>query len=272
MNRRQFLQRASSAAVLLAAHGRLASAAEDAAAGSGNARILGLRLATHKPLTDLESFYCGKLGLPSVQKSKGAFTFSGGSTPVTFVPAAQDQGQPFYHFAFNIPENKIRGAHDWQRERTPLDRLSPDLRDPAMPEDVVHFRHWNAHSVFFWDPAGNLVEYIARHDLQNAQPGSFSQRDILHASEIGFITDDVPATAQGMQRELGLEPYRGGDENFRALGDEHGLLLVIRTGRRWGYDKAAARPTTVFPTVAEIRGAPATRYVVPGLPYEIAVR
>jgi catechol-2,3-dioxygenase len=271
MNRRQFLQSASAAAIL-AAHGRLAWGFADAAAAKRDPRILGLRLRTGRPLADMRSFYHERLGLPLSDGPADSLTFGAGRTSITFVPAEPALGAPFYHFAFNIPENKIRSAHDWQRERTPLDRLSADLRDPAMPEDVVHFRHWNAHSVFFWDPAGNLVEYIARHDLRNAEPGAFTTRDLLYASEIAFITGDVGGTAKAMQRQLGLEQYRNGDDDFRALGDEHGLLLVIRTGRRWGYDKSAARPTAVFPTVAEIRGAKGGRVAVPEHPYEISVR
>jgi catechol-2,3-dioxygenase len=136
---------------------------------------------------------------------------------------------------------------------------------------VVHFRHWNAHSIFFWDPAGNLVEYIARHDLKNSAEGSFSTKDILYASEIGFISDSVTDTASGMKKALGLEQYRNGDDNFRPLGDEHGLLLVINRGRRWGYEQKAP-PTDIFPTIVEIRGAQAVSYSVPNHPYEIAVQ
>jgi catechol-2,3-dioxygenase len=271
MNRREFLRLAPAAAFQLA-HDRLARGADDAAARTATARIMGLRLVTRRPLAEMRRFYHELLGLPILEDRPEALTVAPGASSITFAKASAEQGEPFYHFAFNIPENKILAAHDWQRERTPLDRLSHDLHDPAMPEDVVHFGHWNAHSIFFWDPAGNVVEYIARHDPRNAAEGGFGTRDILHASEIGFITDDVNETAGGMQRALGLGQYRSGDENFRALGDEHGLLLVIRTGRRWGYDQAAARPTTIFPTFAEIRGAEPGRFAVPGHPHEVAVR
>ncbi|MGH7601556.1 MAG: VOC family protein [bacterium] len=272
MNRRQFFKSAS--ALALAAHEGLALSSPQNAtriATNDAPRLLRLRLLTAAPLAKMKSFYHDLLGLPLIEEKTEEFTFAGGQTAVTFAQAQPEHGKPFYHVAFNIPENKIRGAHDWQKPRTPLDRLNASLRDPEMPEDVVHFRHWNAHSIFFWDPAGNLIEYIARHDLQNGAAGSFSIKDILYASEIGFISEDVTNTALEMKKALQLEQYRGGDGNFRALGDEHGLLLVIIRGRRWGYEEKAP-PTSIFPTVAEIRGTKPTQFAVAGHPYEIFVK
>lgn len=226
-------------------------------------RLLKLRLVTAAPLGEMKKFYHEVLGLPLLDANAQEFTFNGGQTLITFAQAKPEHDEPFYHVAFNIPENKIREAHAWQKPRTPLDRLNANLRDPEMPEDVVHFRQWNAHSIFFWDPADNLVEYIARHDLQNGAEGLFSTQDILYASEIGFISEAVTNTALEMKQALGLEQYRG--------GDAHGLLLVIIRGRRWGYEEKAP-PTGIFPTVAEIRGTQSAHFVTPGHPYEIIVK
>jgi hypothetical protein len=115
------------------------------------------------------------------------------------------------------------------------------------------------------------MEYIARHDLKNSAAGAFSAKDILYASEIAFISEDVTNTALEMRKALELEQYRGGDDRFRALGDELGLLLVIIRGRRWGYEEKAP-PTGIFPTFAEIRGAEPAQIAVAGYPYEILVK
>src|SRR5262249_7227454 len=101
------------------------------------------------------------------------------------------------------------------------------LRDADYPNDVVNYSHWNAHSIFFFDPAQNVVEYIARHALRNRAEGSFDSRQILYASEIAFVVDEVAAAAQRMREAVGLDQYRGGDDQFRAIGDERGLLLVM---------------------------------------------
>jgi hypothetical protein len=64
-------------------------------------------------------------------------------------------------------------------------RIPARLRDPAYPDDLVDFRHWNAQSVFFFDPAGTIVEYIAGHDLQNATTTGFGDQDLTRVIASG---------------------------------------------------------------------------------------
>ncbi len=280
LDRRQLLARLSASAVVLAAHGAIASddpGAQDAEsprptsdAEGDDPRILELRLQTAAPLTEMEAFYGSALGLPVVSDGDDALAVTAGLTEITFerLPGAPDA--PFYHFAFNIPENKIRGARAWQLERTELFLTPPRLRDPDYPDDVRHFRNWNAHSVFFWDPAGNVLEYIARHDLGNGASGPFTTADILYASEIAFVVDDVPGTAAALQSRFELDPYRSGSDVFWASGDERGLLLLFKRGREIG-DTLRGRPApaAVFPTRAEVRAARSGQYDFPGFPYQI---
>lgn len=266
--RRRFLADASATALFLAAHRQLAWAAPPRPAAA-SARIVRLRLQTAAPLTEMQAFYHGLLGLPVLDRSERELTVGGGATPITFVAAAAELGAPFYHFAFNIPENKLRDARAWQLERTELLPIFPDARDPGFPDDVIHFANWNAHSVFFFDPAGNVVEYIARHDLPNAAEGPFTTADILHASEIGFVVDDVSGLADALGESFGLGRYRNSSDAFAAVGDEHGLLLVFRRGRNLSLGHDRPREADVFPTRAEIRAGGAVRHAVPGFPYEV---
>jgi len=272
MDRRQFWTRAGAWALLAATHGKLVEAAPaptgDPASGtSSDPRILGLRLLTTAALADMKDYYRGLLGLKVVEEKSGEVTFAAGASRLTFVHVEAGQGDPFYHFAFNIPENKILSARSWQLERMELMPARESLRDPDYPDDVIHFRHWNAHSLFFWDPGGNIVEYIARHDLKNGAPGPFSSEDILYASEIAFIVDDVPGTALDLRRAFELEQYRGGSERFTAVGDERGLLLVMRRGRQLGFPEP--KSADCFATVAHVHGAGPERYAFPDFPYEI---
>jgi catechol-2,3-dioxygenase len=219
----------------------------------------------------MQQFYRDTLGLRLKEVGDERFTVVAGETLLTFEAATRDEGQPFYHFAFNIPENKIRAARDWQRERTPLLPIPPQLRDKAYPDDVVDYRHWDAHSVFFFDPAENVVEYIARHTLKNASPGDFSTKDILCASEIGLVVDDVAATATTLKGVAGVNQYRGGSDQFTALGDEHGLLLVMKRGRVVSFQSPRKKAVDVFRTAAAVRGGRAARFAMPKFPYEISV-
>ncbi len=271
-NRRQFLAGLSATALVAATHPPAAwSDTGSIVQPKGTRLIRHLRLLTDTPLAEMKAFYHGALGFEVATEQNRSITFRTGDTGLTFSLADAPAGHPFYHFAFNIPENKLLRARQWQLERTPLFLTPDNLRDPDYPDDVRHFRHWNAHSVFFFDPARNVVEYIARHDLDNAAEGDFGTDDILYASEIAFVTNDVPALAGELQTSFGLPQYRRGNDHFRAIGDENGLLLVFETGRQIG-DRLAGddRGTKVFPTVAEVQRASDFVWKANDLPYKIA--
>ena len=272
LDRRRFLTLASAWALFLGAHGGASAAGAGRPSGRGDSpsapRIRSLRLRTSTPLGEMREFYAGKIGFPLLRESAEEVTFRTGASRITFAAAPSGTEAPFYHFAFNIPENKILLARQWQVRRSALLVAPGHLRDPSMPKDVIHFRHWNAHSIFFWDPAGNIVEYIARHDLDNGAPGAFGLEDLLHASEIGLITDDVPALAAELRKAFGLEPYRSGSDRFLPLGDELGLLLVVRKGRKWGWGPQR-RAAEIFPTAVGLRGSGVGPLRPAELPYEI---
>jgi hypothetical protein len=274
-DRRHFLTSTGLAAAVLAAHGCVAG--EEATVDSskenrpeGSPRIRKLELLSAAPLTKMKEFHHELLGLGVEEKSE-RLTIAAGETPITFRKATEEEGEPFYHFAFNIPENKIEAALDWQKKRTPLLPIPQTLRDPKFPDEVVNYSHWNAHSIFFFDPAGNVVEYIARHDLKNSARGEFASKDILNASEIAFVVDDVEQTVTALKEAVGVVQYKGASDQFAALGDERGLLLVMKRGRVISFDAKEKKPVTVFPTTAVVRGRREMKYAFPKFPYEISI-
>lgn len=277
IDRRRFLGWASAWTAWISSHptdalGTPGSDPQPRAGEKTAPRILSLELLSAAPLPLMREFYGRALGLRVLDEQPDRLAVGAGGTRLTFVRAAPDSGKPFYHFAFNIPENKVLAARAWQIDRTPLMPIPERLRDPAFPDDVVHFRHWNAHSVFFLDPAGNVVEYIARHDLSNGAPGPFASEDILYSSEIGLIVDQVTESATKLKEIVGLEQYRGGDDQFTAVGDERGLLLVMKRGRHLNFNPSdPEKAARVFRTVASVRGARRTAYRFPGLPYELSI-
>lgn len=277
LDRRRFLT-GGSVALLAALHGAAARGEDPDPPGNGagprhdgDHRLLDLRLATAAPLAAMVRFYRDDLGFAVLASAHGEVTFAAGATRLTFFAAtkpADAAHDPFYHFAFNIPENKLLGALAWQRERTRIIPPPPRGRDPAFPDEVMHFPHWDAHSVFFWDPAGNLVEYIARHTLANPAPGPFTAADILYASEIAFIVDDVLATADTLRETFGVKQYRQGGEAFMAMGDERGLLLVMKRGRNLGLTER--KDAGIYPTHASVRGPRHGTLELEGFPYTVS--
>lgn len=218
-------------------------------------RILTLRLRTAAALSEMRAFYEGTLELDVAAQTDTSLTIRVGQTALTFdhVEITSEEPRPFYHFAFNIPHNKIAAAHDWQRDRTPLFETPAHMIDARYPERVRHFRNWNAHSVFFADPAGNVLEHIARHDLDNMRDGAFTARDMLYASEIGLVTHDVDAFGNAVQVAFQLDQYRSGSDQFRAFGDEHGLLLIFKDGRPLGVGSGTDFKASAFPAQVGIK-------------------
>jgi catechol-2,3-dioxygenase len=131
--------------------------------------------------------------------------------------------------------------------------------------------HWNAHSLFFLDPAGNVVEYIARHDLKNGDTAPFGWSDILYASEIGLVVDDVTATTAKLTEVSALTPYKASSGEFAAMGDEYGLLLVMKRGRVVDFTSNPSHGVDVFRTAVTIRGAKASTYQFADYPYLVAL-
>lgn len=179
-------------------------------------RFREIQLTTADP-TGLTAFYQDVIGLPPA----GTHAVQAGATRIGFVA-----GEPAtYHFAFNIPENRITEAAAWLRERVPL--------VPYQGEEIVDFRAWNAHSIYFFDPAGNIVELIARHRLPNATSAPFGPEHFLSVSEMGLPVPAVAPVVEALAEHPGVPLWSGNRENFAAVGDEEGLFIVVPEGRVW---------------------------------------
>lgn len=220
-----------------------------------------VRLLTND-LAAQRQFYAERLGLPVAAATVAELTLQVGAARLVFT-AAPEERRGAYHVAFNIPENQFDGAKRWLAARTPLVRNSDG-------RDEFAFAGWNAHAVYCYDPDGNIIELIARHALPNAAPPPFTTASLLTISEVGLVVDDVPAMVARLQADLGVTVYAGaGNADFAAVGDEHGLLIVVRQGRVWfpasGGSAAVALPLTVV-----LSDAAGRRRMLSGPPYAIA--
>lgn len=175
------------------------------------------------------AFYTQTLGLSDATAASDTFTAQAGATRLTFLqpqPAGRGDERSVYHFAFNIPENQLAEAKAWLKQRTPL-------VSSQAGRDEYNFESWNAHAVYFLDPAGNVVELIARHNLPNASQQPFGGHSLLNISEISVTAANVPDTVRAIQSALGVEVYDGPSATFAAVGDEQGLFIVVPAGRAW---------------------------------------
>jgi catechol-2,3-dioxygenase len=211
---------------------------------------------------DLEAqrdFYSNILELPT-EPTSSRLLVKAGRTEIRFTQAPPDFDGA-YHFAFNIPENQYLTAKKWISSRVPL------LRDKSGKEDF-EFESWNSDSVYFLDSAGNILEFIARHALQNVIEGNFSSAQILNVSEIGLPSENVIGLANELCTKLGLSVFKQEpNETFTPIGDDHGLLILPAQNRIWMPDSGVpAKELTV-----KVRGnANGKEWEVRGLPYEIS--
>ena len=128
-----------------------------------------------------------------------------GTSRVRFVPGPDVCS----HFAVNV--GSFEDAVAWARGQADL------------IADDVPFEAWRARAAYYFDPAGNLVELIARERA----PGT----DLLmEVSEIGLPVADVGAAVDFLETELGL-PHFSGDRTTLQRGRRRPRAVHRGAGR-----------------------------------------
>jgi hypothetical protein len=204
-------------------------------------------------------FYAGVLDLP-VRLDPPVLEVKAGQSDLLFTESPAFDGA--YHFAFNIPENQFDAAKKWISSRVPL------LRDEN-GQDEFKSENWNSHSVYFKDAAGNVLEFIARHDLNNAVNGEFDSRQILKVSEIGLPSEDVVGLANEICKRLDVFVFRQEpNETFTPVGDDDGLLILPIKDRIWIPNSGVPARLLSVGVEGTVHGR---GWEVRGVPYEIIV-
>lgn len=166
---------------------------------------------------DLRPFYGDTLELPLDGQAIVV-----GETDLRF---EHGEGEPFYHFALLVPGDRFDAALAWARERVEL------------LGDVFDFEDWDARAVYFHDPAGNIVELIAHHELErNGRSGGFAAEELVGFSELGLVGDKRKLLAGAVPMELGLEVWDGNIDERDGLafvGEKGRTLILAPEGRGW---------------------------------------
>lgn len=172
------------------------------------------------------AFYQNILDLPIVEKNTGSVSVQAGKSVLKFIE--NPQFDSIYHFAFNIPKNKLEEAIEWTKNKVDL----IVIEDQSV---IANFEQWNANAVYFYDNNGNILEFIARYDLNNAETQSFSSKSILNISEIGIVNENPLELGKELIEEHALEFFYKNDnsEFFTAVGDDEGLLIIVKPNRNW---------------------------------------
>jgi len=211
-----------------------------------------------KDLPGQRDFYANILGLP-VQLDSAALDVQVGETNVRFTQAPSEF-KGAYHFAFDIPRNQYLESKRWITSRLAL------LHDKTGKEDFES-SNWASTSLYFLDAAGNILEFIARQNLENDVEGEFTSAQILNVSEIGLPSEDVIELAEKLCRQLGLSVFKQEpNESFTPVGDDNGLFILPAKDRIWMPDSGV--PAKLLPV--RVRGeSKGMDWEVRGVPYEI---
>lgn len=188
-------------------------------------------------LTPQQHFYGELLGLPADRAADDLLRVQAGATELEF----QLSAEPFYyHFAFNIPPYQYEAALDWLKARLPL------LTDEGTA--LIDFSNWNAYAMYFEDAAGNILEFIARRDLDIAPVEPFGPAGIHSVSEIGLSVKDVGRTFDQIHQAAGVPLYSGNRSNFCAAGSPEGLFIIVDHANKDWYP--TDRPARLAPVEA----------------------
>jgi catechol-2,3-dioxygenase len=178
-------------------------------------------------LSETMVFYSQVMGMNSLKERELSVSFPAGSSILTFQESDAVK-HPTYHFAFNIPENQIQDAIKWAHGKVELLQVTAKSK-------IADYQSWNAHAIYFTDNNGNVVELIARHDLKNASTAAFTATAIECISEIGIVTKEVNTFTDELIEayDLSLFSKQPRQANFAALGDDHGLFIIVGNDRCW---------------------------------------
>ncbi len=185
-------------------------------------KIKRLQLFTSR-LQEQKKFYSEVLGFTITGETEDAFDVPIGESLLRF---RKGPGNPYYHYAVNIPSNQIEEARKWLSQKVELLTWEEKY--------VVDFPNWNAKALYFYDAGQNIVELIARRNLRLPSDKLFSIESLRHISEIGLPAKDISQVFHILHTRCGLERYDGDLERFGAVGSETGLFIVVNHAiKKW---------------------------------------
>ena len=174
----------------------------------------------------LKGFYGNVLELKITESSDDSFKVLLGTTSLIFKQCLKET---LYHFAINIPGNQFTLAKLWAKERVTLNREAG--------LDEVYYSRFEADSFYFEDSAGNVIEFIARRNVDKWS--DFSVESLLNLSEVSITTPFVKEVGERLL-SIGI-PVSGHvtiEENeLNFLGRKDTFILLVPPQRRWYFSK-----------------------------------
>lgn len=186
-------------------------------------------------------FYHEIIGLEALLWTENQVSFKCGESVLIF---NRTKDKFVYHFAFNIPPNVFSSAKNWLKQRVKL------LTENGA--DEIKFTNLNARAIYFEDPAGNIVEFIARKEIvKDAGEPNFDTSHILEISEIGLAPNKIRPYANHLL-EMGIPVRKDQDIDdmttltFFGEASDGVHLIIAPLGRRWIFSDVEALESPVI--------------------------
>jgi catechol-2,3-dioxygenase len=193
-----------------------------------------IALHTAASIAEMQAFYTQTLGFALLNANTDGFEVQIGDSRLAFHTTHLVGKQPFYHFACNIPVNKVEEAEKWLFAKN-IAPIAIPVNEDEEPTNIAEFENWNARACYFLDPAGNIVEFIARLDSKYTSLKPFAVDSLISISEIGLACANAKIYAQELREKYDLTSFtkQANNENFWALGADNGLFVISTTARTW---------------------------------------
>ncbi|MDT3959721.1 hypothetical protein [Staphylococcus kloosii] len=187
-------------------------------------------------LTKIKTFYVDFLGFNLRQDTLDYFSISVGHSELIF-KYSETLEDPYYHFAFDIPPEMFEEVKVWLQERVNL------LTEEG--QDEIYFSGFDAKSLYFYDTAYNIVEFMARNEYHNkTQANQFTVQEIFGISEIGLVIDNLEQSMTTLKNYnySNIANYMDEDSlNFIFNNNESNYLLLTKANRRWLFSNKLAK-------------------------------
>ena len=147
-------------------------------------------------------------------------------------------------FASSSAPRSARTSPSTSRQTASGRRSTGRATQAELVQEDVPFEMWRARAAYYFDPAGNLVELIARERAPGDQL-------LIEVSEVGLPVADVGAAVEFLESESDLPHFSGDRENFSAR--RRLLRPVHPRARRWPW-LFTDRPASDAPVRVDDRG------------------
>ena len=150
---------------------------------------------------------------------------------------AETDEKPYYHFCFLIPKSHFKQAKEYVSKIVPL-----NTKDG---EDEISFME-EIQSFYFYDPSGNIVEFMGKDSVDDPINDIFSPESVLALNEMSLVTNNLEKTATKLHEKgiLEKEPNEFKASGLIFVSSDETTVLLSATDRTWLFSDKYAK---VFP-------------------------